>query len=260
MDFYFFLDSKNFHPAITISGYASTGAASLYEKQVFICYAYPKNGLWAVRTHTHIGNATNITLLWSDLGLSREEISSTLVFLSLTELSGDYDKLPYIMDFTSMPSWRANLKIIGDGTSVSYQGEFPYGMTKIKGGSIISLVPFIQNHPTINNYLLYVSFEQEPIHKKGSIEFRNIRSKQTVAKFDIETNRINCLDLTGIDPGSDQLLTIATGAMGIPIFFSVDEQGRKMSLEHTMTPSEYSIYGEQDVKRSIMQRMKAYWN
>jgi hypothetical protein len=261
VDLYFFLDSKKLDSAITVSSFAPSGLLpDKLTDNVFICMAYPKDGSWLVNTYAQLTDYSSLSILASDLDVPREKISSTLVFLSPEKMEGEYSQLPQVSGFESRPSWRANLRILGDGTSVSYQGEMPYAMTKIKGGSIVSLVPFIQDAPTIKNYLFFASFESSPVKRKGSIEFRNIHSKQILAKFDIESNKVNFLDLSGIKSDTGQLLSVAKGIMGIPIFFSVDEKGKKMSLEHTMTPSEYAIYGEQDVKRSLMQRMKAYWS
>ena len=260
MDLYFFLDSNEFEPAITVSSFAPSGMLpDKLKNNVFICIAYTKDGSWQVKTHKQLTDYSSMSILASDLDMPRERVSSTLVFLSPEKMEGKYSELPQVFGFESTPSWRANLRVLGNGTSVSYQGEMPYAMTKIKGGSIISLVPFIQDALTIKNYLFFISFESSPVVRYGSVEFRNIQSKKTLAKFDIESNKVNCLDLSEIKSDKGQLLLIAKGIMGIPIFFSVDEKGKKMSLEHTMTPSEYAIYGEQDVKRSIMQRMKAYW-
>lgn len=261
MDLYFFLDSEKFDPAITLSSFSPSGLIpESQNKDIFLCIAYPDGASWSVKTYKKLSDYTCETILWSDLGIPREKIKSTLVFLSPFPLQGEFDKLPEVNDFESVPSWRANLKILGDATSVSYQGEFPYAMTKIKNGSIISLVPFIQNSSTIKNYLFYVSFSNTSIVKEGLVEIRNIKTKKTIGEFKVLSNSVNCLELMDISPDDGQLLIVATGIMGIPVFFSIDEGGKKMSLEHTMTPSEYSIFGEMDVRRSIMQRMKAYWS
>lgn len=261
MDLYFFLDNNKFESAITVSSFPPSGLLpDKLQNNVYICIAYPKDDSWLVKTHKQLTDYSSLSITPSDLDVPQEKIPSTLVFLSSGKMEGKYSQLPYISGFESRPSWRANLKILGSGTSVSYQGEMPYAMTKIKGGSIISLVPFIQNGPAIQNYLFFASFESSPVTKAGILEIRNIQSKKTLAKYDVQSNRVNCLDISDIKQDQGQLLIIVTGIMGIPIFFSVDEQGKKMSLEHTMTPSEYSIYGEQDVRRSIMQRMKGYWS
>ena len=261
MDLYFFLDNEEFEPAITVSSFSPSGKLpAKLQDNVFVCFAYPNDAVWLVRTYKKLTDYSSLTILCTKLNIPREKISSTLIFLTHEKMDGEYSQLPQVFGFNSMPSWRANLKIIGNGTSVSYQGEMPYVMTKIKTGSIISLVPFIQSSPTIKNYLFFASFEANPTGKTGTVEFRNIQSKQTLAKFDVKSNKVNCINLSEIKSNDGQLLIIASGIMGIPIFFSVDENGKKMSLEHTMTPSEYAIYGEQDVKRSIMQRMKAYWS
>lgn len=261
MDLYFFLDSKIFEPAITVSSFPPSGLLpDRLTTSLFICFAYPKGDYWIVETYQQMSDYASLTILASDLNVPREHISSTLVFLSSEKMDGVYSEFPQTYGLESRPSWRANLKIFGDGTSVSYQGELPFTMTKIKGGSIISLVPFIQDAPTIKNYLFFVAFGSSPLERKGSIEFKNIQSRQTLAKYDIQSNKVNCIDLSDIKLGCEQLLSVAKGVIGIPVFFSVDENGRKMSLEHTMTPSEYSIYGEQDVKKSLMQRMKTYWS
>lgn len=260
MDFYFFLDNSYFNSAITVSSFPPTGEITLPMKDgVYVCFAHPRDGEWVVETHMQLSEFAFATIHWSDLGVTREVISTTLVFLSHKKLTGKFSRLPFDSSFSSVPSWRANLQIIGNGTTVSYQGEFPYGMTKIKNGSIVSLVPFVQQSSTIKNYFFYASFEQEPRHQHGIAELRDIKSKKVLANFPVLSNKVNCVEITGLSIANHQLLITVTGAMGIPIFFSVDEDGRKMSVEHTMTPSEYAIYGEEDAKRSIMQKMKAYW-
>jgi len=261
MDLYFFLDSHEFEPAITVSSFSpSELLPDSLENDVFICIAYPDDDVWVIKTYTQLVDYSSLSILASDLDIPRDKVSSALVFLSPKAMDGKYSELPEVKGFNSRPSWRGNLKIIGDGTSVSYQGEMPYEMTRIKGGSIVSLVPFIQEGATIKNYLFFASFDSKPTEKKGTLELRSIQSKQILAKFNLDSNNVNFLDLSGINfEGGQQLLLVSKGIMGIPIFFSVDEQGQKMSLEHTMTPSEYSINGEQGVRRSIMKKMKSYW-
>jgi hypothetical protein len=261
MDLYFFLDSHEFEPAITVSSFSPSGLLpDSLESDVFISIAYPNDGVWIIKTHTQVADYSSVSILASDLEIPREKVSSALVFLSSEKMDGEYSELPEVIGFNSRPSWRGNLRIIGKGTSVSYQGEMPYGMTKIKGGSIVSLIPFFQEGASIKNYLFFASFNSNPTEKKGTLELRDIQSKQILATFSLDSNKVNFLDLSDINFDSGQLLLVTKGIMGIPIFFSVDEQGKKMSLEHTMTPSEYSINGEQSVRRSIMQRMKSYWS
>ena len=260
MDLYFFLDSKIFAPAITVTSYPPSGAIDFDgKKDFFVCVAYPDNMNWKIKTYKKINYLERVNIGWSELGLDRELIKHTLVFLSPIYLEGNFDCLPEFNDFETVPNWRANLKIIGNETSVSYQGEYPYQMTKVKGGHVVSMVPFIQRSSTIKNYLFYVSFSNTTESRQGTVEFRNLKTMKKISKFDIFSNSVNFIDLNNVIFDDGQIMMVGSSLIGIPVFFSIDEDGRKMSLEHTMTPSEYSIFGEAATRRSIMQKMKAYW-
>lgn len=260
MDLYFFLDNEKLNPAITVSNFAPSGIISRDEGDCYICFAYPENGKWHLDTHMKMMGNVSETINWQDLGVERTLIKSTLVFLSRDPLNVVVDVLPEIKYFESVPSWRANLKIIGCGTSVSYQGEYPYNMTKIKGGSIISLVPLIKKTDTIKNYIFYPSFSDQIISKEGQLIFASIKTKKQIAKFKVFSNRVNCIDISSIDTSNDQLILKGIGIMGIPVYFSEDQGGKRMSLEHAMAPSEYSILGDLEVRRRLMQRMKSFWS
>ena len=261
MDLYFFLDSGIFSPAITVTSFPPSGLISSNKKKdIFICFAHPGRSNWIIKTYKKINCYEQESILWSDLGLSRNMIKNTVVFLSPLYLDGNFDCLPEFKDFKSVPAWRANLRIIGEGTSVSYQGEYPYQMTKIKGGSIVSFVPFIQKSATIKNYLFYISFSSHAERKRGVVEFKNLKSMKKISEFDVLSNSVNFIDLNNMGFEDGQIMITGSGIMGVPVFFSTDENGKKMSLEHTMTPSEYSIFCEPEVRRSIMQSMKAYWS
>lgn len=261
MDYYFFLDTGRFDPVITVSSFPPSDTKIIKDENgLYVCYAYPQEGFWSVSTYAPIPNASSMTVHWASLGLERHVIPTTLVFLSRKPLSGKYQTIPADPTLTSVPSWRANLQILGNGTSTSYQGEYPHAMMKIKGGSIVSLVPFIQRFPDAKNYLLYASFEESAIHREGVTDFIDVKKKEKLVSFPVKSNQVNCLDVSDLDVQDGQLLISVNQIMGIPVFFTTDESGVQMSLEHTMTPSEYSIFGEQDVRRGVMRKMKEYWS
>jgi len=261
MDLYFFLDSGIFSAAITVTPFPPSGDInSNKKKDIFICFAYPDRSQWRIKTYKKMNCYEQESIFGSDLGLNRDALKNTIVFLSPLYLDGSFDCLPEFNEFESVPAWRANLKIIGKGTSVSYQGEYPYQMTKIRGGSIVSFVPFIQKSTTIKNYLFYVSFSSHVETKRGVVEFKNLKTMKKISEFDVVSNSVNFIDLNSIVFEDGQIMITGSGIMGVPVFFSTDENGKKMSLEHTMTPSEYSIFCEPEVRRSIMQNMKTYWS
>jgi hypothetical protein len=260
VDLYFFLDNGQFDPAITVSSFPPTGKLKKISEDCYICFALPLYGKWHLQTYKKMMINSCETINWQSLGIERSFIRSVIVFLSEEPLNKIVDILPEINCFQSIPSWRANLKIYGSGTSVSYQGEYPYNMTKIKNGSILSLVPLIKKTDNIKNYIFYPSFSDECITKEGNVRFVNIKTKKTIAEFKVISNYVNCLDISSFNANDEQIILIGSGLMGIPIYFSVFKNGERMSLEHAMAPSEYSILGDLEIRRRLMQTMKSFWS
>ncbi|CAM8427684.1 hypothetical protein MCESTEH50_00880 [Candidatus Methylopumilus universalis] len=259
MDFYFFLDNGHFDPEITVSNFAPSGEIK-NSQDYFVCFALPLSGKWHLHTYKKLIANSSETINWKDLGIERPLIRRVIIFLSKVPLNEVVDVLPETNSFQSTPAWRANLKIKGIGTSVSYQGEYPYNMTKIKNGSIVSFLPLIRNGVGITNYIFYPSFSNEFISKEGIVKFLTSKTKKIITEFKIQSNYVNCLDISELGDSDEQILLVGSGLMGIPIYFSTYQNGERMSLEHAMAPSEYAILGDLEIRRKLMQTMKSFWS
>jgi hypothetical protein len=258
MDFYFFLDNGQLDSEITVSNFPPSGEMN-NSHDYFVCFALPLDGKWHLHTYKKLSANSSETINWKNLGIERHLIRSVIIFLSKMPLNQAVDVLPEANSFQTTPAYRANLKIKGIGTSVSFQGEYPYNMTKIKNGSIVSFFPLIRNGIGIKNYIFYPSFYNEFVSKEGIVKFLTSKTKKIIAEFKIRSNYVNCLDISELDGSDEQLLLVGSGLMGIPIYFSTYLNGERMSLEHAMAPSEYAILGDIEIRRKLMQRMKSFW-
>lgn len=180
-----------------------------------------------------------------------------LILLSLSEspLPSTADTLPVInCPRTLVPSWRATLGLSYRDSIVSYQGEIEPFPDK---ASLLSFGSFLQQSPTIRNYLLLMNITKSGKSLENTLEFRTCESNNLLARVPIRTNAINIVDLDDIFKTGQGLPMISCQNMtGIPIYFSVDEKTGHMSLEHTHPPASMVIHGN---RWKVQNMLKKNW-
>ncbi len=142
----------------------------------------------------------------------------------------------------SLPEWRSNLKISSQSSSCSYQGEYPYNMAKRKL-SIVSCSPMIQSNSIFNSYFCLVNLNNIPEINDFKLDILN-PNKVIIDSIIMKSNSINFYKLKKeiISEYNFLIFTSKTNG-GIPIYFSVDNEKKMLSIEHTHPPTSYFAFG-----------------
>jgi hypothetical protein len=181
------------------------------------------------------------------------------VFLSLTRarLPSTCDRLPSFNDTqTTYPFWRATLGLTSEkGAETSYQGEidpFP------SPGSLLTFGYLQQYAPGIWNYFLFLNLESSPNIRKGILEIRRADSPEAcLHRCEVMSNSITMVPLDNLGVTNDDLpLIICREMSGIPLYFSVADDGTYLSLEHTHPPASTVVLGQRWQAQKII---KQFW-
>jgi len=144
---------------------------------------------------------------------------------------------------THYPAWRATLGLTSTrGVSTSYQGELdPFPAP----GSLLTFGHFLQFGPEIQNYLLFMNLESNPIRRTGQMEIRKAaQTSKVVAEVDVNSNCVTHVPLDGLGIGeADLSLFICRNMSGIPLYFSRAGAGEYLSLEHSHPPASSVVHG-----------------
>ena len=259
MNYYFFLPAPGLESEIGLANFAPSNPDRHKLREQHICSARPVDGVWAVKCHGIVVPNSTHTVRPSDLGLSHQDAASCLVFMSPTPVTGRLDTLPRPAGFESAPAWRANLRIISQSTSVSYQGEYPAGMFDIPRPRLVSICAMLQ--PGMINSLFLACFNGKASPKVGTIRIIRLKTGEQLAETSVEWNRVNHVDLTSINLSeTPELVLLSSDDMaGIPIFFARDSEARYLSLEHTHPPAELTVFGDPDSRNRVIQKMRTAW-
>ena len=258
MNYYFVLAVPGLDCEIGLANFAPSDPRQPLRNQ-HVCTARPEHGLWAVDCHGVIAPGAVLALRPADLGLSAEEARSTLVFMSPDRLSGRLPALPRPAGFTSVPSWRAHLRVVSPTTSAGYQGEYPAGMFDIRRPRLVSISAMLQ--PGLHNALLLACFNGDATARCGSLRINRLRGGEQLMTAPIVCNQVNYVDLSPLllETAPELLLFSSDDVAGIPIFFCRDAEARQMSLEHTHPPMELMVFGAADARNRVIQKMRSAW-
>lgn len=262
MEYYFFLKAPDLDAEIVLANFPPSPDHSSRDQPAHVCIAQPEEKSWNIQTLAQVESGASYAVRskefpdWTD-----DILRASLVFLSYQSLDGKHEKLPVTEDFSSVPAWRASLKIRSPFTTVSYQGEYPGRMMQIPKGSLISFGPFSQKGEGIRNALFVASFSAHPRQVGGRILFRGMQSGRLLGERPIISNQVNYIDLDGILPEDpdEMVLAASPDTPGIPLYFSFTQDARYLSLEHTLSPTEYTAFGLEDVRMPITRLMKTGW-
>ncbi len=224
---------------------ASSSEAINFKLGVYTQTKYSIN--WKKLDEVYFDGLNNIQLKSSDYNLEIGELAVVIPCSINLELKDNLRKLPkpLIRKVDSSPiSERAAISFKRGGALSSYQGDFPFQMSTIKG-SFLSFDSLTSNSQTgvINKLILINIFSQELTEKKkyslymaNSITKKNIK-KQSYCQNSAAIMGFDCLqDLPSVFYSKDTL--------GIPIFISYHKElSSNLSVEHSHPPSEF-FFGE----------------
>ena len=257
MNYFFFLDHPDSSLESTLDLFNKPPSKTwskqkLYDAHVNIFYSNGKK--WIFDSLGILKKNKYITIKKSDLP---ENFRDKSVFVSLNK-SKYYDQ-EYIVNenyMNSIPAWRSNIRIFGQNSSCSYQGEIPGNMIQ-KNLSLVSCSPMIQLNKDFQTYFYLINLNKSPEKIKFKIDILNIK-KEILYTHDFYTNTINIIDLNKIPLklNDEMYIFISKDRGGIPIYFSKNKDNTSLSIEHTHPPTEYTVHGN---RQHFQKVKKSYW-
>jgi len=155
-------------------------------------------------------------------------------------LLGKYDELPEPISRKSdisLVNERASITFYKDKSFSSYQGEFPYQMSLIKGTFLAfdSLVQYTNKN--INTKIVFINIHSKKLLEKQvfHLNLANSDSKEKITSSKYVHNSAGIIDIPAHD--DIELCFYSKDTLGIPIFISYNNLGY-LSVEHLHPPSE----------------------
>ena len=162
---------------------------------------------------------------------------------------------------SSPVSERATISFQRGKTVSSYQGEFPYQMSKVKGTFVaFDALAFNSQKGVINKLILINIFSQELSEKKQfTLHMANSMTKENIKK---QTYTHNSAAIMNFDCNKDfSYIFYSKDTLGVPIFISYHEDlDSNLSVEHSHPPSEYffgesKFIGQQELKTNWLSKL-----
>ena len=176
----------------------------------------------------------------------------------------NYDNLPapdLLKIDNSNISQRASLNFSYLNSTTSYQGEYPFIMSDIKKGSLLTFDSLKQTNFSSNkNFLILMNISNnfnslEPI----KIEYFNPKNRDKIKIVYARRNYFSVFKSSEYESYLDNPSTIffrSNEVSFIPLMLSIDINTNQLSVEHTHPPSEY-FFGFQ--KLNYVNLIKKQW-
>lgn len=258
MNYFFVPAIKGVETHVTLSTYPPIGAQTRYQKGFYVYAANIQSEKWHIQNMGEIGPDDSVRYEFNEKLLSSFEMPPLVLFLYPDFLPDTLDKLIISPIMNTAVAWRANLKLCSPTTGVSFQGEYPDSMLPIPQGSLTSFCPMIQTDRGLHTKLIVVNIRDIPIQESRDLVILKLRSKEVVDTMTVSTNACNTIDLGDMRYSQDDPIGIFSPNMvGIPLYFTHNDDFSMMSLEHTHPPHSSIFFGEG--QRDMVAKMKTYW-
>jgi hypothetical protein len=203
----------------------------------------------------------NIVLSSADYKLSVGQLAVIIPCAFDMNLNDKYDTLPKPISRKvdlSPVNERATISFTKGNAFSSYQGEFPYQMSRIKG-TFLAFDSLMQDkNQAIRTKIVFINIHSNKLSDKKYFELivANSDSKEKVASKKYVHNSACIIDIQAID--NVDLCFYSKDTLGIPIFISYNNTGY-LSVEHTHPPSEYfwnnKFKGQQILKQNWLTQL-----
>ncbi|MDP7196592.1 MAG: hypothetical protein QF864_10435 [SAR202 cluster bacterium] len=224
-------------------------------------YTQTKNNVnWKKIDEVSFNGENNIKLSSSDYNLEIGQLAVVIPCAIGFELKESLRVLPKPLSRKvdlAQVSERATISFERGKAVSSYQGDFPYQMSKVKGTFLAFDALAFNSHKGINNKLILINiFSQELTEKKQfSLHMINSITKENIKK---QAYIHNSAAIMNFDCNKDlSYIFYSKDTLGIPIFISYHEDfDSNLSVEHAHPPAEY-FFGES--KFIGQQELKSNW-
>lgn len=212
--------------------------------QCFVNVTWSNGNTWNTRNLGVLRPNAKLTVSEKDLvGIVPDDTGITLLSLTKNLIPEEQGELPHLSQFsTLMPAWRASLGLSSQTAQASYQGEidpFP------KKASLLCFCPMLQFSEDIENFLIFINVEKNPIGRVDCIEVFDACRGCLIEKYPVSNNTVNVIPLSDICVTPDDLLVVVCrGMAGVPLFLARTKDLSCMTLEHTHPPGSLTVHGE----------------
>lgn len=227
--------------------------AEKIDQYLYLTFAY--EGVWHNLLLNQIGYGNCHVLSRKDLTSNLPDDVTPFISLSKSFLEKTSKELPdTIINKTNFPQYRSSLGLVSQHAKTSYQGELTPFSSR---ASLLTFAPFLQFGNNIENYILIVNLEISPKKRIEKLEIYDARKKKLCKQLDIYSNHVNIISLDDMGFNIDDLpVIICRGMASVPIYFSVLDKGKSLSLEHTNPPASLVILGN---RFGVQNYLKNYW-
>jgi hypothetical protein len=211
-----------------------------YKIGVYLQYKHSKK--WKKLDEIVFNESNNISLSNTDYNLDVGEVAVIIPVATHEKLSDNLDQLPKPISRKLDGSWisdRAAILFKKGNAFSSYQGEFPYAMSKIKG-TFLAFDPLIRgNIDNIQTRVVFVNINSKIVPSKEVFELSVscMDSKEKIMTKKYVHNSACILDLERDERCN--YVFYSKDTLGVPIFISYDDAESYLSVEHTHPPSEF---------------------
>ena len=218
--------------------------------------------VWKKIDERTFNKCNNITLNSSDYNLKVGQLAVIIPCNIGLVLDDSVDILPKPVSRStdrSIINDRATVSFCIGKNCSSYQGEFPYHMSKIKGTFLAFDSLICANDPDVETKVIFINIHSNKLPKKDSFKLclANAKSKEKIADAKYTYNSACIFDIkTVID---DDYVFYSKDTLGIPIFISYKKETKELSVEHTHPPAEYfwknKIEGQGKIKGNWLSKL-----
>jgi hypothetical protein len=257
MSYYPILKVPDCVGSTTLFNFAPNNWERVERQKRYINATWAEGNIWRSLCIGTLAVGDSCTLSAADI-LMDSLVSEQIVFLSLTTkaLQSKSQELPTIEThpFTSVPAWRATLRLSTLNATTCYQGEIDPFPPK---SSLLSFCPFIQHGSSVENLLVLVNIEKSPVSREALVEVIDASSMAKKGEFKILNNDVTTISLNDLGfSESDLPLIICRGMSAIPLYLSRTKDGTHLSMEHTHPPASIVVHG---CRWEIQKSLKNYW-
>ena len=225
-------------------------------------YTQPfKSTIWEKLDEVGFDDGNNISLSSAKYSLDVGQLAVIIPCKTDFELLDQYSELPEPISRKidlSPVNERATIYFSKGDSFSSYQGEFPYQMSRVKG-TFLAFDPLAQEAGDgLKTKIIFANIHSSKISEKSvfNLNVANANSKEKMVSNEYVQNSVGIIDVQVTSHA--ELCFYSKDTLGIPIFISYNDSGY-LSVEHTHPPSEYfwnnKFKGQQLMKKSWLSQL-----